>query len=185
MARYGQYAIGLTKTWGVRHGVSPVLYTHAKSPISTGLQRLMANGLRVGQGPTNDAIWDEVARILNFTKPYEKRCGDSNGAERVTHYYDEREWRWVPQDLPGEIRYGIDSSQFVNGRPDDRLTQLLHGACRLGFEPEDIRYIVVACDDEILSTVSEIRRIKERYSDDEKTLLTTRVISAQQIVSDF
>jgi Putative abortive phage resistance protein AbiGi, antitoxin len=184
MGQYGRYALGLTKEWGTSHGVSPVLYTHGRSPVSTGLKRLMTNGLRIGKGPIDSAIWDEVTRILSFTKPYET-SKQKDGKAVVTRYYDEREWRWVPQDLPPEIKYGIDSSQFVEGKPETEPTQLLHLSCRLSFEPADIRFIVVSADEEILPTVREIHRIKERYSNDEKTLLTTRVISATQIASDF
>jgi hypothetical protein len=107
-----------------------------------------------------------------------------DGQRTERRFYDEREWRWVPQDLPSEIA-SIDASQFVDGKPDPQVTERLHAHSKLHFGPADIRYIVVATEDEILPTVAEILRIKERFSREVKTLLTTRVISAEQIRKDF
>jgi hypothetical protein len=100
-------------------------------------------------------------------------------------FYDEREWRWVPNHLTGEWRFGIDPSMFVDGRPPVRESDMLRADARLIFEPEDIRYIVVARDEEILPMREALLRIKERYSKQDKLLLTTRLISAQQIQEDF
>lgn len=183
MGHYGNYALGLTKQWGIDNGITPVLYTHAASPMSLGLRRLMDQGLQIGRGPINRLLWAEVYRLMAFTKPYaERRIED--GQERERRFYDEREWRWVPQDLPDEIA-SIDASQFIDGKPDPQVSAMLHARSRLHFGPDDIRYIVVASDDEILPTVAEILRIKERFSRETRTLLTTRVISAEQIREDF
>src|SRR5260370_37777432 len=32
LREYGQFGIGLTKDWGMKHGVTPVFYTHRESP---------------------------------------------------------------------------------------------------------------------------------------------------------
>lgn len=36
---YGHYGIGLTKEWGIRNGVSPVLYPYDQSPLTMRLHR--------------------------------------------------------------------------------------------------------------------------------------------------
>jgi len=184
MQRYGRYAIGLSKEWGIRNGISPVLYTHEESPVSAGLRALMTQGLQPGDGLTLSRLWEEWMRLMSFTKPYEgTTCVDGNAVPTV--FYNEREWRWVPQQLPDRIRNGIDASEFVNGKPDPDLTQQLHQACALSFEPNDIRFIVVASEDEIVQTVQHILEIKTRFSYEEKTLLSTRLISADRIHADF
>lgn len=132
MARYGHYAIGLTKEWGIRNGIAPILYTHPQSPISTGLRRLMDQGLQIGRGPVNHDVWDEVIRLMAFTKPYEGEV-IRNGETEQVRFYDEREWRWVPQDLPSDLRCGIDSSEFIDGRPPEEAATRLRGAARLHF----------------------------------------------------
>ncbi|MFD0963124.1 abortive infection system antitoxin AbiGi family protein [Pseudofulvibacter geojedonensis] len=41
--KYGSYSIGLSKEWGLKNGLSPVLYTHAKSETAKVLNTLSAN----------------------------------------------------------------------------------------------------------------------------------------------
>jgi hypothetical protein len=184
MECYGRYAVGLTKEWGIKNGVTPLLYTHPSSPVSQALHALMERGLRVGVGPVDEGIWNEVARLLNFVKPYEDTPPDTK-VGKVTRYYDEREWRWVPQELPESLRYGIDSSEFEHGSPPAAKSELLRQHCRLEFGPNDIRYILVETEAEVVETVEQVLAIKERFSKAEKTLLTTRVLSAERVLGDF
>ncbi len=184
MGKYGRYAIGMGKKWGIANGIAPVLYTHDASPISRGIRELMDQGLRIGKGPVNNALWDEVYRIMAFTKPYEGHVNRA-GVRSKVRFNDEREWRWVPQDFPDGVQRAIDSSQFVDGRPPKDESEALHKGCQLHFGPSDIRYIIVQKEDEILPTVRDILAIKESFSQEEKTLLTTRVLSSEQIREDF
>lgn len=39
---YGDYGIGLTKEWGKNKGISPILYTHIKSPLVAKIGELLA-----------------------------------------------------------------------------------------------------------------------------------------------
>jgi hypothetical protein len=184
MASYGDYAIGLTKDWGISKGVSPVLYTHETSPISSGLRELMDQGTQAGRGPINELLWNEVYRIMAFTKPYEGSIL-MDGETRHVRFYDEREWRWVPQELPEDLRYGIDLTEFVNGRPPRDMTERLHAVARLSFRPEDIRYIIVSTEAELSPILDQILRLKAGFSTGEKRRLISRVITAEQIRGDF
>jgi hypothetical protein len=56
---------------------------------------------------------------------------------------------------------------------------------RLPFEPSDIKYLIVATDAEILPLVQAVETIKGKYSHNEVRVLCSRVISAEQIRSDF
>ena len=40
---YGQYAIGLNKSWGMRNKINPVIYTYPKSTTSDILNELVAD----------------------------------------------------------------------------------------------------------------------------------------------
>ena len=58
-------------------------------------------------------------------------------------------------------------------------------ASRLSFEPKDIRYLVVRQEEEIVPLISQIEQIKIKYSHYDVRLLSSRVISTEQIASDF
>jgi hypothetical protein len=57
---------------------------------------------------------------------------------------------------------------------------------RISFEPSDIKYIIVAHDNEILPMIWQIEVIKgKKYDTDQVKLLSSRIISAEQIATDF
>jgi hypothetical protein len=57
---------------------------------------------------------------------------------------------------------------------------------RLSFTPADIRYVIVRHDVEILDIIRDLERIKgQKYSADDIKVLSSRVISSDQIVEDF
>lgn len=57
-------------------------------------------------------------------------------------------------------------------------------ASRLGFEPKDIRYLVVRQEEEIVPLTVQIERIEIKYGPDDVRLLKTRILTAEQM-SDF
>jgi hypothetical protein len=59
------------------------------------------------------------------------------------------------------------------------------GGSRLSFTPTDIKYVIVRKESEILPIIRDLERIKGKYSLDEVKVLTSRVMSAEQIVQDF
>ena len=67
----------------------------------------------------------------------------------------------------------------------ERLIPSLPGYQRIGFVPNDIKYLIVRREDEIVPLIREVERIKGKYSYDEVRLVASRVISAEQIRSDF
>ena len=190
MFMYGNYALGLTKEWGMRNGVSPVLYGIAPSPITDGLYRVMKRGLGL-RGPltrddkVDEKLWKDIFRVSCYVKPYEGPFVRNGTVHPNVRFYNEREWRWVP-DLSGTcFEFGIDESQCDDPHSLTAANDQLWEAARLSFEPSDIRYIVVASESEILPMIDHIRDIKAKYSDTEKNLLVTRLTSAEQVRADF
>ena len=56
----------------------------------------------------------------------------------------------------------------------------------IDFTPNDINYIIVDKEDEILDIMHEVRQIKKpHYSIKDVNLLTTRIISMNRILEDF
>ena len=56
---------------------------------------------------------------------------------------------------------------------------------RIPFEPNDIKYLIVRREEEIVPFIRNIQEIIGKYSLQEVQLLTSRVISAEQIRADF
>jgi len=56
---------------------------------------------------------------------------------------------------------------------------------KLKFEPNDINYIIIQREDERLDLIQEIERIKQKYDDDTKKVLISKILTAERISSDF
>jgi hypothetical protein len=190
MSVYGSYGLGLTKSWGIRQGISPVLYSTPSSPVMEGLYRLIKRGLGlrsafVRAGSVDNELWGDVYRLSCFVKPYKGefvKRGDKYPSKR---FYDEREWRWVPDLVGDSMQFGIDPSECDDSAARQQANEKLQAKCRLSFTPRDIRYIIVAREREILPVMEQIDTIKGHYSVSDRKLLSSRLISAQQIAADF
>ena len=183
---YGPYAIGLTKEWGVRKRLSPVLYTNPGSLAGEALERAMAQALGSGAGgQVNGSMWEALFRVASFVKPYKGKQARPDRQPHGVRFYDEREWRWIP-DLPGsELRFGLDESAFGDTEERTRTNQALWDSGPLSFEPSDIRYLIVAKEAEVLPLAKDIKKIKVKYSPDEQLLLATRIISLERALADL
>lgn len=113
---------------------------------------------------------DDLVRNGNITEEY--------------RFSDEREWRYVPsitEDcimIIAEVQY--DDEALIE-KANKSLQKL-----RLEFEPIDIKYIIIQSDSEISEFLDLLRASKGvKYSYQEVERLMTRLITTEQIVTDF
>ncbi len=180
---YGDYGIGLTKSWGKQNGISPVLYAYPDSLPIKRLERLIKILEKIPTGP------EQPFRLLHdfvgFLKPYEGELYRASGTLENIRFYDEREWRFLPE-LPADfVPLVLSKEQFMDDGMRAQANLELAETCPLSFEPKDIRYLVVRQEEEIVPLISQIEQIKDKYSYYDVRLLASRVISAEQIKSDF
>lgn len=200
LATYGNYGIGLTKEWGMRNRLSPILYVHQDSPLNQMIDRAaeIVTGLEFDNRNHEldahakvtidvESLTKTFDHLLSVTKPYQGPFRRRNKTIPKVRFYDEREWRFLPsksKDADWE-NYLLDSG-FSDETEKNRQNDLIAADdnAALMFEPNDIRYIIVKDEAEILEMARRIEDIKADY-DDARLLLKTRIISAQQIKEDF
>ena len=88
----------LTKEWGVRNGVSPLLYVDNQSETTKSLKKIFEEYHK--NSMHHKSIWEmgqAVMRFLRFTKPYEGQFWRNGTYLQGIRFYDEREWRFVPE----------------------------------------------------------------------------------------
>lgn len=183
MGTYGSYCLGLTKSWGQRLGVAPALYRYPKAATTEAIIELHLQ-IEQSRGTMDHAAAFSrfTERFLCFLKPYEGHLRRKGSPLGVIRFYDEREWRYVP---PGPW-FGLPRREFDNQTLLGEANADVAGRYRLSFDPSDIRYIVVATEEEIRPMVNEVRRIKTpKYTAEDIDLLCTRIVSACQIADDF
>ena len=182
LSRYGSYGIGLTREWAVKKGLNPVLYVQRRSNLAQSYESAI---LHYEQDGAEDdgaiAAFNRISDIARYTKNYEElleRKGESYGMYRFS---DEREWRYVPE---------IDSSceMYYSEKDFDEETRIAASESvkdyRLDFDADDIRYIIIESEGEIPSFVDSLRDLR-RFSSREVQRITARVLTAEQIKTDF
>ena len=180
---YGDYGIGMTKPWGMQNRIAPVLYTYRGSLPMKRFGRLMKILDAIPKGPEQQ--FRATHDFVSFVKPYEGQLHKASGTLENIRFYDEREWRFLPELPKDFVPLFLTKKQFMNRRMRTQANLKIADISRLSFEPKDIRYLVVRQEKEIVPLTNQIEQIKIKYSPDDVRLLKTRVITAEQIRSDF
>ena len=179
--RYGKYAIGLSKKWGIRNKINPIIYTYSGALSATLFSKIARKAQK------DKTVLANYINLLFFTKPYKGRLWrDGRYSKRNVIFYDEREWRYIPKmDLKKTaIRDFLWKNEFLNEKTlKENHTKLEKK--KLSFQPKDIKYIIVEKEKEIYDMVSKIRSIKNKFPYEEVEILITRIISMEHIRDDF
>ena len=192
---YGKYGPGMTKEWGIRKGLNPVIYC-SKNSIMANKLSVVTNGLVRDTGPTGKAFNE----IMLYVKPYEGILAARNREELGDGYdvvpdinvrfYDEHEWRYVPDRnvmRQNSIEWSIAKDSYLapwelaaaNKKLETNETRLL-------FDADDIKYIIVEEESQINEMIRILRRIKgSRYDRDTVNRIVSRIITVKQIENDF
>jgi hypothetical protein len=137
---------------------------------------------------------EAIFNVIKHVKPYEE-CSLRNheSDDKLIRFYDEREWRYVP-DLKTfesyleklDILFGLmDNSIFNNHEILNQANSILESA-KLSFKPDDIKYIIVKEEKEILEMIRKLDQIKgEKYPSNIIKILTSRILTYDQIENDF
>lgn len=181
---YGKYAIGLSKKWAIKNKVNPIIYTYPNSAISD----TISEHLNILNEPKrNSKKLKSVLPLLQYIKPYK---GDlwKNGKKikKDVRFYDEREWRFVPSSEKLSTMW-MEKKDYLDENKRNKMNKILirNKKYNLTFNPNDIRYIIVENDHEILETLDKVIEIKHKFSYRDVQLLTTKIISMDNIIEDF
>ncbi|BAU55412.1 abortive infection system antitoxin AbiGi family protein [Mucilaginibacter gotjawali] len=180
---YGKYGIGLSKTWANNMGVNPVLYIESKSSISKTIKNLITERRKKDSNLT-DVQKDEILRIKCFTKNYSGPLKRKEMNEKNYRFYDEREWRLVPEaeQLDG-AKFSVSLSAYEKEKDDynDKIKDM-----RFTFMPNDISYIIVDKTQEIPQIINKLRsEYSNRCTAQELDILFSKISSTEQILSDY
>ncbi|MCF2488087.1 abortive infection system antitoxin AbiGi family protein [Dyadobacter sp. CY347] len=206
------YAIGLTKTWGQKNGLNPILYLVPGSDLST----QMASAIQYAPGNYDQFENGRQAEI--YSPPRSMGDGyikeDNNGnkfpltylyskvIERVqlqgfgpsekftNNYQDEKEWRYIPKDASIIDHYEWNASTSNRFLYDTMRTNALKaiGEAKypnLTFNHSDIAHIIVSNDDEVLEVHEVLDKKFSNLSPKERSLLFSKVNSFESMSRDW
>lgn len=187
MKNYGYYGIGMTKQWGINKGLSPVMYHLKDSAMAKNIRKTFYTARA-----TNDkeAIYRQIVlmkmyQAVNYIKKINKKGELKLKQHKKYLYYDEREWRYVP-NLPNYkdlIRFVKNQLELDTLKGNERIDDLTKPfLCT--FTPSDIKYLIVKNDKDRLSLISSINEMK-KWENKEKELLESKIITNDLIINDL
>lgn len=182
--KYGYYGIGLTKEWAYEKGLNPVIYQNLESEFAKNIISFLEKQQKDKTTPVDERR--KVFDILRFMKEYEGKLQRKSKIIENYRYADEREWRYVPK-----FNDGIDFLDFLGpSQIDTAVKKREHNLelrnQKLFFNANHIMYLIVKEEKEIDEIIRHIQNVKgEKYSHNEVSRLTTRIISYERILNDF
>jgi len=186
ISKYGRYGIGLTKEWGRKNGLNPVLYMSTDSHVSKNFTKAFIKFADRRKEESQE--WTEEQKplvdLIRYMKNYEGDLVRKSSTTKNYRFSDEREWRFVPPvDSECELILGQKTHADAASRAEVEATA---EAIRLEFEPNDIKYIIIQNDSEIGEFIDHLRRAKgSKYTLEDVERLTTRILTAEQIENDI
>jgi hypothetical protein len=175
-AFYGNYGVGLTKNWGSKNSLQPLIYTLNKGPTPAFLNYVI--DLEVQKktvDPQVKEILTHFERILPFVKPI---SGNMlvGGKTVEKDFYQENEWRYVPN------KYQIAFQDQLEKSKDD-LNKSVESS-KLEFLPSDVKYIFVKSESEIPDLFDFIEQKLGHWPHNDIKILLTRITSLDTLSRD-
>jgi hypothetical protein len=180
---YGKFAIGLTKEWGLRNGVTPVTYTHSRARTRRYMLRLIAKAAERG----DKAAANDLKLLTAYTKPFRGTEWRKRRKKKVKHnvqFYDEREWRYVPDVRKGEPLF-LGWEDYSNASATDKLHKSLRTKHALPIFPKDIMYLIVPYDRAEKRVLELHKYLNGLYSPRDVALVTTTIMTDDCIREDI
>ena len=176
LSTYGCYGIGLTKEWGKRNGITPVLYTYPESLLAGFIRQMIEKTQRL-KDQEREFLYD----IFRFIKPYKGSLFRVDATKEDVIFYNEREWRYIPI----EHKLLLKEDDFLNESERKKFNEDISCQHSIPFMPDDIRYLIVSTEEEILTLASDVEKLRSKFGGNQVKILTTRIIAAERIREDF
>lgn len=184
---YGDYGIGLNKSWASKNGLNPVVYIDYNSFTGTGLRKSVEYFIKsrssISKVPLSHSDINELLQIALYAKNYQgELIIDGKVENKKYKFYDEREWRFVPQE--SDIKNSEILLDILEYEANKKYYNSALKDCFLNFSLKDISYIIVNLESEIEHIVNLLQK---ETREDEKFFkkIVTKIFTNEQVMADF
>lgn len=182
MWTYGKFGIGLTKEWGIKNKLNPVLYLPSSDSQVIEQLSLLIKKLKETEKFASIAkvklldLESHLYHILRYLKLYN---GEQGGD--FLRFYDEKEWRYLPIADSNDYFYLSEKDYNSSTEREKANNEML--SKKIEFQAEDIKYLVVP-------EIKDVNQLIDFLSNEDKfktksTELIRRIITVEEIESDF
>lgn len=197
---YGDYALGMNKNWVNRNGLNPVSYMQLSSSLDSIITKGLTNSHDLNKvlnktksiepssislqelTTKSQIVLDTIVELHKYHKPYEGR-NDKLKKDKY-RFYNEREWRYIPPEEKGKVESFMildEYESYKKGNPEKPHIKHI----TLSIKAMDIDYIIVRNEEDIFPLIDFLESIDNIGSAKKVKLLTTRILTKEQIRLDF
>ncbi len=180
-AFYGEYGMGMTRDWGQRNSLHPVIYAVPGAIVAESLTQIFEQSRE--QKPeaqrTRELMDDIAAQFLQII-PYVKPIAGNmliSGSIIEKEFSQESEWRFVPE--PHQLAFKgnfSDKKEELDQSVEDRA---------LKFTPTDVRYIFVKSDHDIPLVFDFLQANLGQFPMNDVKILISRIVSLETLTRDI
>ncbi|RPH34530.1 MAG: hypothetical protein EHM93_00410 [Bacteroidales bacterium] len=181
---YGKFGIGLTKEWGIKNKLNPVLYLpSSESQIIEQLTLLLSKLKKIEKTATPETkgslvdLEFHLYHILRYCKLYQGKQGDD-----FLTFYDEKEWRYLPVVSESDDYFYLAEKDYNNLHERDIANSTMLTK-KIDFQTEDIKYLVVPAKKDVDGLVNFLT--SETKFNANPLELVRRIITVEEIENDF
>jgi len=180
---YGKYGIGLSKKWATRKGVNPVIYIAKTSLLAVSIHEQIKER-RKKESNLSEKQKKEILQIKSYAKNYSGELIRGEVHNQNYKFYDEREWRLIPnKETLNGAKFSVSLKSYNKNKEkyNNKISK-----CRLPFKLKDISYIIVNQTSEIPKMISFLRNeYSNRVTQNELDILFSKICSTEQIIADY
>lgn len=186
---YGYYGLAFEKAWGMRKGMQPLQYINPNSNLRRDFSEVFTVAMNLdGQDEKSpqSKMGNFLLHELMYYKPYDGIIKNRNTNKKKRKCFaDECEWRFIPNVSGTGFHQILRDEEIINADSFEMLNNGLEKVVdvALSFNYEDLKYIIIKKKEDFYVLLDTIKNIN--ISDDEKYLLTSKIIIWENSKGDF
>jgi hypothetical protein len=125
------------------------------------------------------------SNLFRYIKNYESILIRNDNTSTNYRFYDEREWRYVPALNDDRVKKYLNAEQFKKYRGTSKNKPFIENI-NLPFTSDDIKYLIVESNKDIPKLIKVIKNTNSlTKNSNEKDILTTKILTLEQLNEDF
>lgn len=183
---YSSVGIGLSKKWGLKKNLNPIVYC-PKGSLIIKVAKFLDEQINWQEKEKSNQkeIIRQFLRLAKLIKPLKGTIQIKSRRKNRTienkDFYQESEWRYTPEELITQYISG-DDNEFA-AKLDEYNSKAKE--YKLEFAPEDVKYIFVPKEDDIPDIANCISEEFDQSNKNQSQILISKIISLDTIRSDL
>lgn len=171
---YGRFGLGLSKAWGRKNNLNPVIYSSEGGLTQKSFKFFMQHDF---DDECSDEAHKNLYKLLALHKPVEGTMVMGNEVVNK-EFHLESEWRYIPDC---ELNFMYDQESRSKIEEENKGLE----SHKLDIAPSDIKYIFVPEDGDIPKLVDFINNELGGFSLNDLKILQTRIVSLATLNGDI